>query len=316
MRNVLLLSLLAAALASAGSERAAAQAQPAPAPRTQQPPPAPKPAPPTTTAPKPAPAAPAPGGQATTPTPRRPAAAAPAATRGGMAITVTDPSGATIPGVKIASDGPTPRNGETNASGQANFPALLAGVYRLRFEGDAIVAFEKEVSIRNGQVLAVDVMLNPAKKVAPPPAPVLNPAKKVAPPPAPAPVAAAPPPAVAAPVGPPGQLQVLSLVDLAEKELERKQPRRETLVSCSANTRSTLLQLNQDQPQRLYENAESLLYVIAGEGALRVNDKETRMVAGSFAAIPRDTPFVVARRGRNPVIFLSVLSGEPCDAPK
>jgi hypothetical protein len=40
------------------------------------------------------------------------------------------------------------------------------------------------------------------------------------------------------------------------------------------------------------------------------------MVAGSFAAIPRDTPFVVARRGRNPVIFLSVLSGEPCDAPK
>jgi mannose-6-phosphate isomerase-like protein (cupin superfamily) len=302
MRNVLLLSLLAAAFASAGSERAAAQAQPAPAPRTQQPPPAPKPAPPTTTAPKPAPTAPAPGGQATTPTPRRPAAAAPAATRGGMAITVTDPSGATIPGVKIASDGPTPRNGETNASGQANFPALLAGVYRLRFEGDAIVAFEKEVSIRNGQVLAVDVMLNPAKKVAPPPAP--------------APVAAAPPPAVAAPVGPPGQLQVLSLVDLAEKELERKQPRRETLVSCSANTRSTLLQLNQDQPQRLYENAESLLYVIAGEGALRVNDKETRMVAGSFAAIPRDTPFVVARRGRNPVIFLSVLSGEPCDAPK
>jgi mannose-6-phosphate isomerase-like protein (cupin superfamily) len=296
------LSLLAAAFASAGSERAAAQAQPAPAPRTQQPPPAPKPAPPTTTAPKPAPTAPAPGGQATTPTPRRPAAAAPAATRGGMAITVTDPSGATIPGVKIASDGPTPRNGETNASGQANFPALLAGVYRLRFEGDAIVAFEKEVSIRNGQVLAVDVMLNPAKKVAPPPAP--------------APVAAAPPPAVAAPVGPPGQLQVLSLVDLAEKELERKQPRRETLVSCSANTRSTLLQLNQDQPQRLYENAESLLYVIAGEGALRVNDKETRMVAGSFAAIPRDTPFVVARRGRNPVIFLSVLSGEPCDAPK
>jgi mannose-6-phosphate isomerase-like protein (cupin superfamily) len=219
-----------------------------------------------------------------------------------MAITVTDASGATIPGVRIASDGPTPRNGETNTSGQANFPGLLAGVYRLRFESDAVVAFEKEVSIRNGQVLAVDVMLNPAKKVAPPPAPV--------------PVAAPPPVAAAAPVGPLGQLQVLSLVDLAEKELERKQPRRETLVSCSANTRSTLLQLNQDQPQRLYENAESLLYVIAGEGSLRVNDKETRMVAGSFAAIPRDTPFVVARRGRNPVIFLSVLSGEPCDAPK
>ena len=106
------------------------------------------------------------------------------------------------------------------------------------------------------------------------------------------------------------------VVDLAERELERKQPRRETLVSCSANTRSTLLQLNQDQPQRLYESAESLLYVIAGEGFLRINDRETRMVAGSFASIPRDTAFVVGRRGRNPVIFLSVLSGEPCDAAK
>jgi hypothetical protein len=218
-----------------------------------------------------------------------------------MAITVTDASGGTIPGVAVASDGPTPRNGETNGSGQVNFPGLLAGTYRLRFESEAVVAFEKEVTVRGGQVLAVDVMLNPAKKVAPPPAP--------------APVVAPPPPA-AAPVGPVGQLQVLSLVDLAEKELERKQPRRETLVSCSANTRSTLLQLNQDQPQRLYENAESLLYVVAGEGVLRINDKETRMVAGSFASIPRETPYVVGRRGRNPVIFLSVLSGEPCDAPK
>ena len=220
-----------------------------------------------------------------------------------MAITVTDASGATIPGVTVASEGPTPRNGETNASGQLNMPGLLAGVYRLRFEGDAVVAFEREVTVRNGQVLAVDVMLSPAKKVAPAPAPA-------------AAVAVAPPPAAAPLGGPSGQLQVLSLVDLAEKELERKQPRRETLVACSVSTRSTLLQLNQDQPQRLYEAAESLLYVIAGEGFVRVNDKETRMVAGSFASIPRATPFVVGKRGRNPVIFLSVLSGEPCDAPK
>jgi mannose-6-phosphate isomerase-like protein (cupin superfamily) len=305
MRNALLLSLLVAGLAGAALEGEAAQGQPAPAPKpTQQPAPAPtKPAPPTTAAPKPAPPtqpAPTPGGQATTPAPRRPAAA-PAGSRAGMAITITDAGGATISGVSVSADGPTMRNGESNASGQINFPGLLAGVYRLRFEGDAVVEFEKEVTVRAGQVLAVDVMLTAAKKVAPPP---------------PAPVVAPPPPVAAAPTGPAGQLQVLSLVDLAEKELERKQPRRETLVACSANTRSTLLQLNQDQPQRLYEFAESLLYVIAGEGFVRVGEKETRMVAGSFASIPRDTPFVVGRRGRNPVIFLSVLSGEPCDAAK
>src|SRR5688572_8220492 len=173
MRNALLMSLLTAALAGAAFERAAAQSQPAPAPRpTQQPAaqqPA-KPAPPTTTAPKPAP--PAPAGQTTTPAPRRPAAAAPAGgARGGMAITVTDAGGGTIGGVKVTSDGPTPRNGETNASGQLNFPGLLGGTYRLRFDGDAVVSFEREVTVRPGQVLAVDVMLNAAKKVPPPPAP-------------------------------------------------------------------------------------------------------------------------------------------------
>ena len=114
----------------------------------------------------------------------------------------------------------------------------------------------------------------------------------------------------------PGQPQVLSLVDLAEKELERKQPRRETLVSCSGNTRTTLLQLNGDQPERLYEDAESLFYVIAGEGILRLDGKETRLLAGGFASVPRATSFTLGRRGRNPLILLTVLSGEACEEPK
>ena len=122
----------------------------------------------------------------------------------------------------------------------------------------------------------------------------------------------APPPAPAA-VGPAGKPQLLSLVDLAERELERKQPRRETAVSCSGNTRSTLLQLNSDQPERLYENAETLFYVIAGEGFLRVDGKDTRLVAGGFASVPRATSFTIGRRGRNPLILLAVLSGEPCE---
>jgi hypothetical protein len=45
--------------------------------------------------------------------------------------------------------------------------------------------------------------------------------------------------------------QVLSIVDLAERQLSGNQPRRETLVSCSGNTRTMLVVLNQDQPDRL-----------------------------------------------------------------
>jgi mannose-6-phosphate isomerase-like protein (cupin superfamily) len=232
----------------------------------------------------------------TAPTTRKPAQAAPAG-RGGMAIFVTDLRGVTIPNVVVELTGPTTRSGETNESGQLNFTMLPAGTYRLVFSGDHVTAFEREVTMKASGVQQVDITLKPA----PPPKEII---KEV-----PAPAA----PAQQAPVGPAGATQVLSLVELAEKELDRKQPRRESLVACSGNTRATLLQLNQDQPERLYQDAESMFYVIAGEGFLRVGDKETRLLAGGFASVPRATGFVLGRRGRNPLILLSMLSGEPCE---
>jgi hypothetical protein len=305
MRNVLLMSLLTAALAGAAFERAAAQSQPAPAPRpTQQPAtqqPA-KPAPPTTTAPKPAAPAPAaPAGQTTTPAPRRPAAAPASAARGGMAITVTDPSGATLAGVKVASDGPTPRNGETNGSGQVNFPGVLGGTYRLRFDSDAVTPFEKEVTVRAGQVLAVDVMLNPAKKVAPPPAPP--------------PVVVAPPPA-APKSGPVGQPLQVSVPRVLEGNFVGKDPRRESILSCSGNTRTTMLQINQPMPERMYADADVVYYVIGGEGTMKLDGKETKLALNDFVSIPRGGSHTFERRGNRTLILLSVLGGEPCDTPK
>ena len=308
MRNALLLSLLSAALAGAALEGAAAQSQPAPAPKpAAQQPPTTKPTPPATTpptttpAPKPAQPAPATGGQATPPsTPRRPAAAAPAGARAGMAITVTDPAGATLGTVSVAADGPTARTGETNASGQVNFPGLLAGVYRLRFEGEGVVAFEKEVTLRAGQVMSVDVMLNRAKKVAPPPAP--------------APVVAPPPPVAKS--GPAGQPQQVSVPRVLEADFVGKNPRRESLLSCSGNTRTTMLQVNQPMPERMYADADVVYYVIGGEGTMRLDGKESKLALNDFVSIPRGGSHSFERKGNRTLILLSVLGGEACDAPK
>jgi mannose-6-phosphate isomerase-like protein (cupin superfamily) len=305
MRNALLLSLLLAASAGASARGAAPQAQPAPAPKPAAPPvTTQKPAQPPATTPKPAtpaPAAPAPAGQApaaTTPPVRRaPAAAANA--RGGMAITVTDSTGATIPGVRVAADGPTQRGGETNGSGQANFPGLQGGVYRLRFDGDAVVSFEKEVTVRGGQVLAVDVMLNPATKVAPPPAPV-----------------AAPPPSPVVNSGPAGTPQHISIPTVLEAEFVGKNPRRESLLACSGDTRSAMLQVNQPTPERMYADADVVYYVIGGEGTLKLNGKENKLSLNDFVSIPRGGSHAFERRGSRMLILLSVLGGEACDAPK
>ena len=214
-------------------------------------------------------------------------------------MTVTDSRGLPISGVQVTVAGPSDRNGETNDSGQLNFVGMQPGTYRVRFDGDKVISFEKEVFVRSGQTTSFDAVLTAAP---PPPAP---------PPPPPAPVVAP-----AAKVGPPGMPQVMSIVDLAEKQLSGNQARRETLVSCSGNTRTLLVVLNQDQADRLYDGAEVEYYVVAGQGAVRLNGRDTPLSAGSYVSIPRNTGHGVVRRGNRPLILLSILSGEPCEQPK
>jgi hypothetical protein len=216
-----------------------------------------------------------------------------------MAITVTDPRGATLSGIAVQVFGPTERMGETNASGQLNFPGLQAGTYRLRFTGEPVIAFEREVTLRAGQIADLDITLNPAPpRPEPPPAP------------APAPAAAAPP------TGPTGEPQTLDVPTLLEQNFVGSMPRRETLLSCSGNTRTTMIQLNMPLPDRLYENADAAYYVIGGEGAARINGRESKLTTNAYVSVPRGTSHAFTRSGRRPLILLMVLSGEPCEAAR
>jgi mannose-6-phosphate isomerase-like protein (cupin superfamily) len=210
---------------------------------------------------------------------------------------VTDPKGIPIAGVHVAIAGDSDRSGDTDASGQVNFVGMQAGTYRARFDGGKVTPFEREVIVRGGQPTVIDVVLSLAP---PPPAPT------------PAPVAAP----VAPIVGPAGTAQVLSIIDLAEKELNGNQARRETLVSCSGNTRTTLVLLNQDQNDRLYNGAEVEYYVVAGQGAVRLNGKDIALAAGSYVSLPRNTSHSITHRGNKALILLATLSGEPCEQAK
>ncbi len=307
-RVPLSLVMVAAAAAAIGGQTAT---QPKPAGTSAQTPTAqtqPRPTPAPTAPAQARPAAPAAPTGRTVPAPApapviRRAPAAPVSVRGGMAITVTDPAGTTMPGIHVTVVGATDRGADTNASGQLNLPGLLAGNYRLRFSSDQVITYEREVVVTAGRVLNLDVALFPAPKpVAPPP------------PPPPAPVA--PPPKAA--TGPAGQPQTLSLVDLAERQLiSGKDPRRDTLVACSGNTRSMLVQLNQPQAQRAYADAEALYYVIAGQGTVTVGEGKPQQVeAGGYVALPRGAAHTLARRGNRPLIMLAVLSGEACEEAK
>jgi mannose-6-phosphate isomerase-like protein (cupin superfamily) len=250
-------------------------------------PPKPPPKPQPTTPPKAAPAQPR-------TTPRQAAN-----TVAGMAITVTDGKGTPFPDVTVEMTGAAAREGKTDAVGQLSFPGLRAGTYRLRFSGEGVTTFEREVTLKAGEIAKLPITLTPAAPV------------KVAP--APPPAAPAPPPAPAA--GPVGQPQLGSLAKLAEQHRNTKE-RREVMLSCSGNTRNMLLALTDEQPQRIYDTAEATFYVLSGQGAAIVGKLQSLVTTGSFIAVPRGTPFVLARQGNRPLIMLWTLSGEPCEAAK
>jgi mannose-6-phosphate isomerase-like protein (cupin superfamily) len=219
-----------------------------------------------------------------------------------MAITATSPQGATLPGVRVSISGPTERSDQTDNSGQLSIPSLLTGTYRVRFEGEKVTAFEKEVTVQTGKVTEVDVMLNPA------PEPKIVVAQAPAPPPAQATAA----------LGPKGQPITVAVESVLEKEFIRDQPRRESLLACSGNARTTMIQLNKTMPERLYEDADAVYYVIGGLGSIQLDGKNKDLALNDFVSVPRGTShsFTNRSRGNRALVLLAVLSGEPCEQPK
>jgi mannose-6-phosphate isomerase-like protein (cupin superfamily) len=195
--------------------------------------------------------------------------------------------------------GPSDRSGTTDTMGQLRVTGLQMGTYRLHFSGEGVITFEREVAIRAGQTSDIDVTLT----AAPPPPP---------PPPPPA----APAPAAAAPVGPKGAALIQSVPDVIEKNFIGNQMRRETLLSCSGNVRSTLIQLNGPLPARVYDSADATYYVIGGEGTVVLDGKEQPLALNDAVSVPRGALHSFARRGRRTFILMAVLGGEPCEQGK
>ena len=117
-------------------------------------------------------------------------------------------------------------------------------------------------------------------------------------------------------MGPIGQPGITSVVDILDKQFIGKAPRRDTLLACSGNTRTMLIQLNDPLPERLYDAADAEYYVVGGEGTARIAGREMPLVTTSAVSIPRGTRHSFAKKGNRPLILLSVLGGEPCEQAK
>lgn len=238
---------------------------------------------------------------ATTPRPQaQTQARRPAAATAVVEIRVTDRTGRTIADARVSAEGPTSRDGKSDGSGFVAFRNMSAGTYRLRAEADGFFTFEKEVALRNGPALPVELSLSPAP---PPPAPT----------PAPEPVAKAETPAPVA-AAPAGEARVLSLTDMAERSLSGRDAVRTVPIGCSGQSNAQLRIVRESLQSPAQAETDDMLYVIAGEGTLSMGGRSQPLTPGWFTLVPRGSSATVTRKGRNPIILLSVLGGPLCGA--
>lgn len=215
---------------------------------------------------------------------------------------ITDPTGRPIEDVTVNVTGPVDREVKSPASGATRVEGMRAGTYRVRFTHERFMTFEKELSWRAGSAQPeMAITLNPA----PPPPP---------PPPTPAPIVEAPKPAPPA-LPPAGTPKAMSLLDFIEKNfISGREPQKESLVGCSGVGQALVWQVRDPWNGRQHPSADGMIYVVAGDGTIRIGDRDHTVTNGSFAVVPRGTSYSISRRGRNPVIVLAVLAGAPCAA--
>jgi hypothetical protein len=209
-------------------------------------------------------------------------------------IAVRDEAGTSLASVRLLLTGASTGEFTTGAAGTAVVPNLKPGVYRVRCERDGFVTFEREFTLGTGAWNPIDIVLNAAPPPPPPP-----------PPPAPEPPPAAPIPAS-------GAALTLSIPDFLDRNLIRREPFKESVLSCTPLETVRLLQLREGIAAHVHERLDEVVYVVAGEGAFRMGKETTPIAPGSLVVVPNGNSHSFERRGKNPLIVVSTLAGAAC----
>jgi hypothetical protein len=215
-----------------------------------------------------------------------------------LAIMVSDPEGAPLGDVRVTLDGPATREVRTER-GRIALENLPYGTYRLRFDREGFLSFEREVVARTGTPIDVKVTLTPAPE---PPAPVAP-----APPP-PAAVTAAAAPLSTTPV-------FIDMPTFIEKNYIGRGSGKTTPLACSAGGPAALIQVKDPIVEHAHADADEFLYAISGQGSVRAAGVDHPLGPGMFVMVPRTVPHIIVAINRGPLELLSVKAGASCAAP-
>jgi hypothetical protein len=211
-------------------------------------------------------------------------------------VSVKDPQGESVSGVRLLLSGAGTGEFTTGAAGTAIIPNLADGLYRVRCERDGFITLEREFIVHAATYSPIDIVLN----AAPPPPP---------PPPKPEP----PPPAAIAPGGP---SITVSIPDFVDKNFIGREPFKESILACKPLETVRLLQMREAVARHVHDRLDEVVYVVAGEGAVRIGEETVPVRAGSLVVVPHGSAHGFERRGKNPLIVVSTLVGSACESTK
>jgi hypothetical protein len=147
----------------------------------------------------------------------RPAARATATAPTALNIQVTDTMGAPLANTRVTLQGPVSREGTTEENGALRLTNMRAGTYRVRLVRDGSITLERDLVMRAGESLTVDIALS----AAPLPPKLPEPVKPVAPEP------------VVKMLPPPVDPKITPVPLFLEKNFIGREGRKDSLLGCT-----------------------------------------------------------------------------------
>lgn len=207
-----------------------------------------------------------------------------------MQVSVRDQNRAPLSGVHLILSGTAAGAFTTGAAGTTVMPKLKDGLYRIRCERAGFVTLEREFIVRSGAKNTVDVVLNPAQPSA-------------------SSASAADSPPSAGPGGPP---VTVSITDFLDRNFIGREPMRESVLACRPLEAVRLLQMREPVAQHAHDRVDEIVYVVAGEGAIRLAGNAVQLRPATVVVVPHGSSHAFEVHGKKPLIIMSTLAGAAC----
>jgi mannose-6-phosphate isomerase-like protein (cupin superfamily) len=117
-------------------------------------------------------------------------------------------------------------------------------------------------------------------------------------------------------MAPGGPAITVSIPDFVDRNYIGREPMKESIIACKPLETVRLLQMREPVAMHVHDRLDEVVYVVAGEGAVKIGDESVALRPGSLIVLPHASGHAFERRGKNPLVVLSTLVGSACEQPK